>query len=187
MPQVLIMASVIAKLQTTLDVYEGLFVEIEDAEVTIKSFSEIGNSLKASLSTHIIIGCAAIFSDPEKSCGNENMSLKNIISKYEDKLSENTQKLKKVIFGLVTEMNLKTFRNKHVGHFGLEECLGYKKVERDITVDKVRLLLKKSQIFINMLIKDAELMPEGHSLAYYSEIPASRSTKKYLMRLSQGA
>jgi len=41
-------------------------------------------------------------------------------------------------------MNLKMFRNKHVGHLGLEECLGYNKIETDITIDKMRQLLKKS-------------------------------------------
>lgn len=187
MPQVFKMASAMAKLQTTLDVYEGLFAKKEDAEITIMPFYEIGSSLKLALTTHIIIGCAAIFSDPIKTCGNENMSLKNIVAKHEDKFSDMTLALKNEIFDLVIEMNLKTYRNKHVGHFGLKECLGYEEVDRDITVDNVRLLLQKSQVFINKVIQDAGIMPEGHSLAYYSKIPESRSTTKFLRRLNESA
>ncbi len=79
MPQVLKMASVIGEINTALDVYEGMYARKEDAEVTIRPFPEIGSTLKRALTTIIIIGCAALFSDPDKTCGNENMSLKNLV------------------------------------------------------------------------------------------------------------
>ena len=187
MPQVLKMAHVLAKLQRTLDVYEGLFGSKEDAEVILQSFNEIGDSLKSALATHLIIGCAAIFSDPEKSCGNENMSLRNLVAKHEGSLGKDSQRLLNDIWELVEKMNLKTFRNKHVGHFGLEECLGYSQVDRDITVQSVRSLLKKADLLINYLIADASIMPEGHYLAYYSKIPTPRGTDEFLKRLQINA
>ncbi|WP_339526578.1 AbiU2 domain-containing protein [Pseudomonas sp. EA_35y_Pfl2_R111] len=183
MPQILKMVSVIAKLQTTLDVYEGLFAEKNNAEITINNFHEIGNSIKNALRTHIIIGCAALFSDPSRTCGNENMSLKNLIEKNESKLSASAIALKNEIFNLVENMNLKKFRNKHVGHFGLEEMLGFQATEAEITVSNVRLLLEKSQKFINILIHDAQIMPQNESLGFYSKIPNHRSTDKFLARL----
>lgn len=187
MPQVLKMASVVAKLQTSLDVYEGMYARKEDAELTIRPFREIGNSLRAALSTHIIIGCAAIFSDPERSCGNENMSLQNLVSKHKSRLSQEALDLLKEITTLVDDMNLKKFRNKHVGHFDLEACLGYSDVKRNINVQNVRDLLRNALRFINLVIRDANLMEQGHSLAYYSKIPSSRSTGVFLSRLKSNA
>jgi hypothetical protein len=183
MPQILRMASVIAKLQTSLDVYEGLFAEKYNAEITINHFHEIGSSLKSALRTHIIIGCAALFSDPSKTCGNENMSLTNLIEKHESSLSPSAIALKNEIFNIVKEMNLKKFRNKHIGHFGLEEMLGFQATEAEITVSNVRSLLEKSQKFINMLIHDTKIMPQNESLGFYSKIPSHRSTDKFLARI----
>ncbi|WP_286221231.1 hypothetical protein [Marinobacter apostichopi] len=187
MSQVLKMAHVLAKLQRTLDVYEGLFASKEEAAVIFQSFNEIGDSLKSALSTHLIIGCAAIFSDPEKSCGNENMSLKNLVSKHESSLGEDSQQLLGEIWESVEKMNLKKFRNKHVGHFGLEECLGFKQVDRNITVQSVRSLLKRADLLINHLITDASILPQGESLAFYSKIPAPRGTDEFLKRLQSHA
>ena len=183
MPQVIKMASVVGKLNTTLDVYEGLFGHKSDAQLTIRPYPEIGLSIKSSLITQIIIGCAALFSDPEKTCGNENMSLKNLVSKHKHTFEDDTRNLYENIKNLVSEMNLKVFRNKHVGHFDLEACLGYAEIDRDITVDKVRKLLTMAASFINMVIRDAKLMEEGHSLSYSPTIPTSRNTKVFLEAL----
>ena len=180
-------ASTIAKIQSTLDVYEGLFARKEDAEKILTHFQEIGEAIKRSLSTEIIIGCAALFSDPDKSCGNENMSFKNLISKYECKFSNETQKGKNQIFNLIAQMNLKKFRNKHVGHFGLDEMLGNNHIIRDITVMNVRELLNKAQIFLNMIIHDSGLMPQNESLNFYRKISESRSTAEFLKRLTCNA
>ena len=177
-------ASTIAKIQTALDVYEGLFARKEDAERILKQFREIGESIKRSLSTQIIIGCAALFSDPAESFGNENMSFENLIKKYECDFSNETQIVKKQLFDLVAQMNLKVFRNKHVGHFGLDEMLGHNNIERDINVMNVRMLLDKSQIFLNMIIHDSGLMPENESLEFYRKISKTRSTAEFLKRLS---
>ncbi|MCD1647531.1 hypothetical protein [Marinobacter adhaerens] len=187
MPQVLKMALVLAKLQRTLDVYEGLFGSKDDAAIIFESFAEIGGSLKSALATHLIIGCAAIFSDPEISFGNENMSLRNLVSKHESQLGEKSQRLLVEIWKSVEDMNLKKYRNKHVGHFGLEECLGYKEVDRDITVQSMRCLLKQADVFINQLIADASLLPEGHALAYYNRIPELRGTNEFLRRIQSNA
>lgn len=66
------------------------------------------------------------------------MSLKNLVSMHESSLGEDSQRLLGEIWELVETMNLKKFRNKHVGHFGLEECLGFEQVDRNITVQSVR-------------------------------------------------
>ncbi len=187
MPKVVKMAYFLANLQRTLDVYEGLFASKEDAAVILQSFSEIGGSLKSALATHLVIGSTAIFSDPEKSCGNENTSLKNLVSKHESSLGEDFQRLLGEIWELVESMNLKKFHNKHVGHFRLEECLGYREVDRDITIQSLRSLLKKTDVLISYLIADASILPEGHSLAYNSKIPAPRGTDEFLRRLQNHA
>lgn len=187
MPQVLKMATVIGEINTALDVYEGMYARKEDAEVTICLFPEIGTSLKRALTTHIIIGCAALFSDPDKTCGNENMSLKNLVSKYEQNFKCDTLTLYQEIETLVSDMNLKIFRNKHVGHFDLEACLGYVQIQRDITVGKVRELLAKSATFINLVIRDANLMENGQSLSYSPSIPKSRGTNEFLERFRKNA
>jgi len=36
---------------------------------------------------------------------------------------------------------------------------------------------------MNLLIKDADLLPDGHRLALYTEIPKQRSTVEFLKRL----
>lgn len=128
MSQVLKMAHVLAKLQRTLDVYEGLFASKEEAAVIFQSFNEIGDSLKSALSTHLIIGCAAIFSDPEKSCGNENMSLKNLVSKHESSLGEDSQQLLGEIWESVEKMNLKNSATNTLGTSGWRSVLGSNKL-----------------------------------------------------------
>ncbi|PVU67073.1 hypothetical protein C9E85_05395 [Plesiomonas shigelloides] len=173
----------IAQLQRTLDVYEGLFLRVQDAKIIMESFNEIGDTLKRSLSTHIIIGCAAIFSDSDKTCGHENMSLKNIISKHQHNFSEETKQLYNDIILLVDEMNLKNYRNKHVGHFGLDESLGNKQVKRDITTTNTRKLLESSQILLNDIINDSSLLPKGHIVAYYTPIPQRRAPQRFLEKL----
>jgi hypothetical protein len=115
------------------------------------------------------------------------MSLRNLVAKHESSLGEDSQRLLSEIWELVETMNLKTFRNKHVGHFRLEECLGYNHVDRDITVQSVRSLLKKADLLINYLIADASILPEGHYLAYYSKISTPRGTVEFLKRLQSHA
>ena len=175
-------ASAIANLQITLDVYEGLFARKEDAAVILKDFRQIGGAIKKSLSTEIIVGCAALFSDPAQSFGNKNMSLDNLVSKYEATFSDETKKVKSEISALVEGMNLKTFRNKHIGHFGLPEMLGETTIERDITVMNVRELLEKAQTFINMIMHDSGSMPADESLAFYRRIPKDCSPGAFLRR-----
>ena len=187
MPQVLKMASVIGEINTALDVYEGMYARKEDAEIIIRPFPEIGSSIKRALTTHIIIGCAALFSDPDKTGSNENMSLKNLVSKYEQSFKSDTLTLYQEIETLLSDMNLKIFRNKHIGHFDLEACLGNVQIPRDITVDLVRELLAKSATFINLVIRDANLMENGHSLSYSPSIPNSRGTNEFLGRLRTNA
>ena len=183
MEQVNKMAFALAELQSNLEVYKGLFQEKEDAEVIFSQFQEIGSALKKSLSTNLIIGCAALFTDPDKSFGNENMSFYNLYEKHNDKLSTDTISLRESIDLIVKNMNLKTFRNKHVGHFGLDEKLGKQSVDANITTHNLEELMTKGQRLLNLIIRDAQLLPVGHSLAYYTPIPESRSVKRFLDRL----
>ena len=183
MDQVNKMAFALAELQSSLEVYKGLFQDKEDAEVMFLQFHEIGSALKKSLSVNLIIGCAALFTDHDESFGHENMSFGNLYKRYGNKLSIEANSLKGEIDQIVESMKLKTFRNKHVGHFGLEEKLGKKTVAANITTHDLEKLMKQGQRIINLIIRDAHLLPAGHSLAYYTPIPDSRTPKRLLDRL----
>lgn len=183
MEQINKMAFALAELQSSLEVYKGLFQEKDDAEIIFSQFHEIGSALKKSLSANMIIGCAALFTDPNKSFGNENMSFCNLYEKHDDKLSSEAISLKENIDLIVENMNLKRFRNKHVGHFGLDEKLGKQAVVANITTYNLEELMTKGQRLLNFIIRDAQLLQVGHSLAYYTPIPESRSVKRFLDRL----
>ena len=111
------------------------------------------------------------------------MSFNNLYKKHEGKFAAQTIALRREIDSIVNKMNLKVFRNKYVGHFGLDENLGQNKIAASITNNELKNLLGKSQKLINMIITDAGLRPKGHSLAYYTEIPEKRSTSVFLNRL----
>lgn len=184
MEQINKMAYALADLQSSLDVYKGLFQEKDDAEVIFSQFREIGTALTKSLSVDLLIGCAALFTDPDKgSRKEENMSFKNLYMKYEDKFSTEARSLRENIDQIVANMNLKTFRNKHIGHFDLYVKLGQQPVVANITTHNLEELITKGQRLLNIIIRDAQLLPVGHSLAYYSPIPESRSPKRFLDRL----
>ncbi len=184
MEQINKMAFAIAELRSTLDVYKGLFLEKTDAEVLFSRFNEIGHMLHKSLSINLIISCSALFVDPDTSFGDENMSFPNLYKKHGQKLSDEAVKLRSTIDTIVIDMNLRVFRNKHVGHFGLIEKLGKKYVVRNITTQNIEDLLVSSEKMLNLIIRDAQLLPAGHSLAFYTPIPESRSPKKFLAHLS---
>jgi hypothetical protein len=183
MEQVNKMAFALAELQSSLEVYKGLFQGKEDAEVIFSQFHEIGSALKKSLSVNLIVGCAALFTDPHELSGNENMSFSNLYKRHDKKLSIEADSLRGSIDQIVQNMNLKTFRNKHVGHFGLKEKLGKKSVAANITTHDLEELMNYGQRLLNLIIRDAQLLPAGHSLAYYTPIPDSRSAKRFLDRL----
>lgn len=187
MSQVLKMASVIADLQTTLDVYEGLFFSEDTNNSALNDFRRVGHVLKKSLETRIIIGCAAIFSDPskpKKEGSDENMSFDNLADRHKINLSDESQKLLAGIRAAIKEMGLKDYRNKHIGHFDLDVYLGKKSIEHGITINKIRVVLTKSQELINRIITDCRLLPDGHKLSFYSKIPKNQSPTELLRRLN---
>lgn len=175
----------LAELQSSLEVFKGLFLEKEDAEVLSSQFYEIGFALHKSLSTHLIIGCAALFTDPgtDKTSKNENLSFLNLYQKYNDKFSEETISLKNNIEKIIDCMNLKAFRNKYVGHFDLDHKLGNKSVVENITTHNLEELITKGQKLLNLIIRDAKLRPANNILAFYTPIPENRSVKRFLDRL----
>ena len=183
MEQINKMAFALAELQTHSEIYAGLFLRKEDAEVIFLPYRELGASLKKSLSISIIIGCAGLFTDPEQTYGDENMSFNNLYKKHSDKLSQEAKDIKESIEQLVQEMSLKRFRNKYVGHFGLDENLGKKSVTANITTENLKELMKRGQILLNLIIRDAQLLQAGHSLGYYTQIPENRSPKRFLDHL----
>ncbi|WP_316674958.1 hypothetical protein [uncultured Tolumonas sp.] len=185
MGQVNRMAFALAELQSCLDVYKGLFQEKEDADILFLEFREIGAALKKSLSTNLIIGCAALFTDPEKSFGSENMSFNNLYARYENKLAPDTNALRDNINKNLQLMNLKLFRNKLVGHFDLDAKLGKKLVDGYITTQALEDLIIDGQKMLNMIIRDAELRPTGNRLAFYTPISESRSVKHFLQRITK--
>jgi hypothetical protein len=184
MEQINKMAFTVADLQSVLDVYKGLFLNEDDAKIIFSQFPEIAKALKNSLSTNLIISCAALFTDPAETpiakVKYENMCFENLYKKYGCKFSSDTVDLKSQIQDLISSMNLKTFRNKYVGHYGLNEILGKNFIARNITTVNIETLLNKSQIMLNMIIRDAKLLPSGESLGYYSSILDSRSPKSFL-------
>ena len=92
-----------------------------------------------------------MFSDNATTCGHENMSLNNFIKKYESKLTIETMDLIEKQIKLVEKMNLKLFRNKHIGHYGLNEMLGVINVERETTASNIRELLNNAKLILNKI------------------------------------
>ena len=183
------MARTLAELRSCLDVYEGLFKEQENVEMIHAQFKEIGKSLQSSLTVNLIIGCAALFTDPHETTIKrqviENMSFPNLHNKYIDKYSIETTKLKNKIDEIINEenMNLKNFRNKHVGHFDLQVKLGNNNIPRTITIDTLKNLITDGSKLLHLITRDAKLLPTGQSIDYYTPIPETRSTKVFLNRL----
>lgn len=180
------LAMIIAQLQTTLDVYDGLFNKEEDAKKIGESFPDIYQSISQSMRVHIIIGCAAVFTDPSKdSQGNQNLSLKNLEEMYSDAFKEDTKNAIKEVFDIVKNMNLKKYRNKHVVHLSLEEIMGGKHVSASINIDNIRELLHKTHLLLNKIAHDAKFMPNTEVNSFYREIPIRQSTTEFLNRISQ--
>lgn len=177
------MAYEIAELQSALEVYRGFFEVKEEHDLFFSKFPEIGASLKKALSIKLIIGCAALLTDPHETKGDENMSLKNIYEKYKREFSPKTAELWANIETKTANMNLKKFRNKLVGHFSLDEKLGRKAVSAAITNQDIEELLLLSNQFLHSVIQDANSLKSGNILAYYTPIPARRSPKRLLEML----
>jgi hypothetical protein len=108
------------------------------------------------------------------------MSFKNLYEKYKNDMNHETIALYNSIVMIVEEMNLKTFRNKFVGHYDLDEKLGKNSIQGNITTDNLEELMANGQRLLNLIIKDAPLLASGHILAYYSPISQSRSVQKFL-------
>ncbi len=186
MDQMYRMAWLVAELRSVLEIYRGFFEAPEDPEVFNVAFREIAATMQKSLSVRLIAGCAAVFTDPSSTCGDENMSFHNLHEKYRDKLSAEASALWVRISGIVSNMNLAKFRHKYVGHFGLNEHLSSGlAVQASITNDQLHELLVAGEALINMIIRDAGVYQPGNYLAFYQPIPESRSTAQFLRRLRQ--
>jgi hypothetical protein len=114
----------ISDLQVALDVFEGMFISQKNSDQIVIPFPEIGRAISAALITELVIGCAAIFSDPPRSMGNENMSIENLRLKYLSVESPATKLIYEQLTTILKAMNIKDFRNKYVGHFDLNNVLG---------------------------------------------------------------
>lgn len=177
----------ISDLQVALDVFEGMFIGQKSADQIVIRFPEIGKSISAALITELIIGCAALFSDPPRSMGNENMSIENLRSKYLSVESSETKLIYEKLTAILKEMNIKDFRNKHVGHLDLNNALGITSVNRHISVNQLREVFTLAQKYLHSLGRESGLLLKTEYMAYYSVIPASRNTEVFLSQLSGNA
>ncbi len=72
---------------------------------------------------------------------------------------------------------------KQIGHLGLDENLGTKRVNANITVDSVRNVLDLAEKFLNFALRDQN--PDNYFLPkYYQPIKEEKSTETFLGRLS---
>lgn len=182
MDQVNKMAFALADLRSSLDVYKGLFHNEEDVKIIRSQFQEISLVLQKSLSVKLIIGCAALFTDPPASFRRDNMSFKNLYCKHSNKLSDDAHLLFEDIRHTAESVDLKNFRNRHVGHFDLDEKLSDEWSPKKITTHDLENLINSGERLLNLIIRDAKLRPAGHVLEYCNQIPESRSTKLFLDR-----
>lgn len=174
----------ISDLQVTLDIFEGMFIGQENSDQIVLPFPEIGKTISSALITELIIGCAAIFCDPSKSRGNENMSIENLRIKYLSVESTEANKIYERITAILKEMNIKDFRNKYVGHFDLNNTLGISSSKHHISVNQLRNIFTLSQKYLHFLCRESGLLPKTEHMAYYSPIPASRNTQAFLNKIS---
>jgi hypothetical protein len=177
----------ISDLQVALDVFEGMFIGQKNADQIVIPFPEIGKAISAALITELIIGCAAIFSDPPRSMGSENMSFENLRLKYLSVESSGTKLIYEQLTAILKAMNIKDFRNKHVGHLDLNNALGITSVNRHISVNQLREVFTLAQKYLHSLGRESGLLPKTAYMAYYSAIPDSRNTEVFLSKINGNA
>lgn len=167
-----------ADIQHTLDVLEGLFIGKLKEDSIETNFPEVGKVIFDSLVIRVIVGCAALFSDPDISCGRENMSLKNLHIKHGGNEKECTNSLFEKIKTIVDEMNIKQYRNRYIAHFDLTELTGGNgnMTKRNITIKKLKELCSLSQEYIQLLGWESGIFKNTEHMSYYAQIPPHRGT-----------
>lgn len=180
------MAMKLAELRKVLDVYRGLFERPDDAKVIAGPFPEIADVVRKSLSVYLISGCAAIFTDSDRTSGKENMSFRNLIQRFASTLSAEAHTHWARIEAVSAGMNLKEFRHKYVGHFGLQEHLTEgPMLKAAITSDKLHELLVAGESLINLILRPPSDDEPRNLFAFYQPIHPSQSAEQFLLRLSR--
>lgn len=184
--QLLSTALHISNLHEALNIFEEMFVGDElSLQYRINApFPEIGNLLSASVIHFILSGFAAVFSDSAASCGNENMSLRNLQAKHKSFESNEAKKIFDQIESKVNDSNIKVYRNKYLSHIGLEEALGKVYVNRFISINLLREIFVLGDKYLLQLQRDANILSGNESWSYSTKLPEYRSVTKYLSRFN---
>lgn len=187
--QLLSTALQISNLHEALNIFEEMFVGDESSiQYRINApFPEIGNLLSASVIHFILSGLAAVFSDPARSCGNENMSLRNLQERYKDCESHEAKKIFDQIESKVNNSNIKMYRNKYLSHIGLDEALGKAYVNRFISVNLLREIFELGNEYLLQLQRDANILSSCEYWSYSTKLPEYKSVAKYLSRFNLDA
>lgn len=166
------MGLIVADLQHTVDVLEGLFIGKSKEDSIETHFPEIGKVIYESLVVRLIAGSAALFSDSASfDDKDENMSLENLHEKYGGDKNERTNLLFKKIKIIVRDMNIKKYRHKYVAHFDLKELTrsSNNKIKRNITIENLREICLLSQEYIQLLAWESGIFKKTEYMSYYKE------------------
>lgn len=178
------MLFVLAELRRDLEVYRGLFEKREDGDIVQASFREIGESMRLGISTRLILGSAALFVDKRTSCGKENFSIKALLDRCKSELSKSSKEIASQIDTIVTEMNIRDFRNQRLAHFDYDVLMGKAKIESVIKNDKLDELLSLTESLLHQLSIDVKYV-DGSKSYFYSKIDPSRAPNVFLQRIAK--
>jgi hypothetical protein len=152
----------------------------------LNGFREIEATLRISISTRLIIGCAALFVDERKSCGKENLSIAALLDRSDSQVTNATIQIWNEITDIVNKMNLKDFRNKRLAHFDYDVLMGNRKIEAVVRSDKLSELLGLTEDLLHQLSSDISYN-DGAKSFFYSKIDSAHSPQEFLRRISRSA
>jgi hypothetical protein len=175
---------IVADLRRDIEIYRGFFENEKDAQVMQSHFPEIGITIRKSVSTKLITGCAALFTDKRKSLGKENLSIEALINRSASFLSEETKEIHSEIKIIVEKMNLKDFRNRRIAHLDYELLMNKIQIEAVIKNESLDQILCLSEKLLQKLSIDINYM-DGSRSFFYSKIDGTRSPQLFLSKLSQ--
>lgn len=181
------MLFIVAELRRDLEVYRGLFDVQEDTQILINNFREIEATIRVGISTRLILGVTALLVDPWKSSlkkPDENFSIKTLKERIQSQWTQSAENIWKSIEGIVSEMNIKQFREKRLAHLDYELLMGKRKIEATILTDKLDEVLRLAQDLLHQISIDIGYS-DGARSYFYTPIPKERSLKEFVDRISK--
>lgn len=140
----------IRKLQKKLYLYDELFCNDDSVELLNRIGQKVFSIIQKALNTEIIVELAALF-DKKGDDKRPNLSQDYFVSKYGKTLDENERKLFERVHRLLTDLNIRNYRHKYLGHKDLRHYLGDDLTKHHIDTNKLIDLTDNSYYLIESI------------------------------------